>query len=267
MSDYSLCNFSIKQLKMIAKDMGVPVYKKTKCELIILLDREGYGSDYVYYPSKKSKKKLQFKKQQKRMEYEVDDSDVADKLKYNLCLDRRNKLYSKSNEELKQKIKKRNPNFIIPSNLSQNKLIDELMYLDECNDLLPKNFSSKLEFIPEKIYMKPIRPNIPIDKEKMENELMSSEDVSIKPSEKFVGRKKPTIIIRPKKPEIKTNAFQNKRMEILRLERLSISELLDILYSRQYYPMSLINKLKTKEQLINAIMMNESDVLTMLSKL
>lgn len=217
MSDYSLCDFSLRQLKEIAKKRKIPITKKTKCELIILLERDGYIA-----PSKRTR----FKKQQERMEYESDDID--DKLKYNLCLDRRNKLYSKSNEELKQKIKKRNPNFIIPPNLSQNKLIDELMYLDECNDLLPKNFSSKLEFIPEKIYMKPVRD-----------------------TEMIVKPKKTKIIKKTESP------FWNDRMEAMRLERLPVRDLLDILYSKPYFPMELISKLKTKEQLIDAIMSSD----------
>lgn len=232
--DYSLCDFSLKELKEIAKDFQIPTKNMKKCDLIILLDRAKYGEDYIYSPLRKTK----FQKQAKRVEYE--DDEGADKLKYKLCVDRRNKLYSKSTEELKQKILKRNPNFIIPSKLSQNKLIDEIMYLDECIDLLPKNFSSKLEFIPEKIYMKPINEQTQIPKQNYSKS---------KPQSK------------------RKNAFLDNRMEAIRLERLPVRDLLEILYSRQYYPMELINKLKTKEQLINAIMMREGDVLKMISKL
>ena len=235
MSDYSLCDFSLKQLKDIAKDFNIPTTKIKKCDLIILLDRAGYGKDYIYVPPRKTK----FQKKTKQMEYEEEASVGADKLKYKLCVDRRNKLYSLSKNQLHQKIKKRNPNFIIPEHLTQQQIIDELMYLDECNDLVPNNFSSRLEFIPEKIYMKPI-----------------NEPVQSKGS----------------KPKLKTqsktkNAFLDNRMEAMRLERLPVRDLLEILYSRQYYPMELINKLKTKEQLINAIMMRESDVSSLVSKL
>lgn len=234
--DYSLCNFSVKQLKEIAKDMNVPTTKMKKCDLIILLDRAGYGKDYIYVPPRKTK----FQKQAKRVEYEGDD--VADKLKYNLCIDRRNKLYSLSKNQLHQKIKKRNPNFIIPEHLTQQQIIDEIMYLDECNDLIPNNFSSRLEFIPEKISMKPIYESV-----------QSALEPALKPKSNS-------------KPKTK-NVFLDNKMEEQRLLKLPVRDLLEILYSRQYYPMEIINKLKTKEQLINAILMRESDVLKMISKL
>jgi hypothetical protein len=113
------------------------------------------------------------------------------------------------------------------------------MYLDECYDLVPNNFSSKLEFISEKIYMKPI----------------TSTDGA---EEEAVQKKK---IIK------KRNALLERKDEERRLEKLPIRDLLNILYERQYYPMQLINKLKTRDQLIDAIMMRESDVLKMVSKL
>lgn len=235
--DYSLCEMDLRQLKEIAKKRKIPITKKTKCELILLLERDGYTA-----PSKRTR----FQKQQDRIEYESDDID--DKLKYNLCLKRRNKYYLLSNDELKQKIKKRNPNFIIPSNLSQQKLIDELMYLDECNDLLPNNFNSKLEFIPEKIYMKPITKGAVLP-------YNPTNDKNIKK----MRAKRPT--------DTKQNWFWDNKMKQLELERMPIKDLLNILYERQYYPMQLISKLKTREQLINAIMMRESDVLKMISKL
>lgn len=227
--DYSLCEMNLTQLKKLAKQHGIKITKKTKCELIILLERAGFTA-----PSKRTR----FQDNINRIEYEA--SEDESNLKYNLCLDRRNKYYLLSNDELKKKIKKRNSNFIIPSNLSQQKLIDELMYLDECNDLLPKNFNSKLEFIPEKIYMKPLT----------------------EPSSKGVVEPKKTKIIKKTK-----SPFLDNRMKELNLERMPIRELLNILYNRQYYPMELISKLKTREQLIDAIMMRESDVLKMISKL
>jgi hypothetical protein len=215
-----------------------------KCEIILLLERAGYGKDYIYIPPRKTK----FQKKTKQMEYEVDDAE--EKLKYNLCIDRRNKLYYLSKSQLHQKIKKRNSNFIIPENLTQQQIIDEIMYLDECYDLVPNNFSSKLEFIPEKIYMKPINES----NERPEPRTQSSKTQSSK--------------TQSSKTQSKTkNAFLERRDEEQKLQRLPISELLEILYSRQYYPMQLINKLKTREQMINAIMMRESDVLKMISKL
>jgi hypothetical protein len=239
MADYSLCEFTLKELKSIAKDFSIPTTKMKKYDLIILLDRAGYGEDYMYVPPRKPK----FQKRVKRVEYEGDDAE--EKLKYNLCVDRRNKLYSLSKSQLHQKIKKRNPNFIIPEHLTQQQIIDEIMYLDECYDLVPNNFSSKLEFKPEKIYMKPSAPM-----EQQSNERLEPKAQSIS------------------KTQSKTkNAFLANKDEEQRLQRLSISELLEILYSRQYYPMQLINKLKTREQLINAILMRESDVLKMISKL
>jgi hypothetical protein len=116
------------------------------------------------------------------------------------------------------------------------------MYLDECYDLVPNNFSSKLEFIPEKIYMKP--------------------STSTDGAEEEAITKKQII----KKQKTKNTFLANKDEE-RRLERLSITDLLNILFERQYYPMQLINKLKTRNQLIDAIMMRESDVLKMVSKL
>lgn len=239
MADYSLCEFTLKQLKDIAKDFKIPTTKIKKYDLIILLDRAGYGKDYIYVPPRKTK----FQKKTKQMEYEVDDAE--EKLKYKLCIDRRNKLFALSKSQLHQKIKKRNPNFIIPENLTQQQIIDEIMYLDECYDLVPNNFSSKLEFISEKIYMKPINES----NERPKPRTQSSKTQSSKTQSKT------------------KNAFLERRDEERRLERLPISELLEILYSRQYYPMQLINKLKTREQLINAIMMRESDVSSLVSKL
>jgi hypothetical protein len=236
MADYSLCDFTLKELKSIAKDFKIPTTKMNKCEIILLLDRAGYGKDYIYVPPRKTK----FQKKTKQMEYEVDDAE--EKLKYKLCIDRRNKLFALSKSQLHQKIKKRNPNFIIPENLTQQQIIDEIMYLDECYDLVPNNFSSKLEFIPEKIYMKP--------------------STSTDGAEEEAITKKQII----KKQKTKNTFLANKDEE-RRLERLSITDLLNILFERQYYPMQLINKLKTRNQLIDAIMMRESDVLKMVSKL
>jgi hypothetical protein len=238
MDDYSLCEFTLKELKSIAKDFKIPTTKIKKCDLIILLDRAGYGKDLIYIPPRKTK----FQKKTKQMEYEVDDAE--EKLKYNLCVDRRNKLFALSKSQLHQKIKKRNPNFIIPEHLTQQQIIDEIMYLDECYDLVPNNFSSKLEFIPEKIYMKPINES---------NERPEPRTQSYPKGSKTQSKTK--------------NTFLASKDEERRLERLSIRDLLEILYSRQYYPMELINKLKTREQIINAIMMRESDVLKMISKL
>jgi len=241
MSDYSLCDFSLKQLKDIAKDFNIPTTKIKKCDLIILLDRAGYGKDYIYVPPRKTK----FQKKTKQMEYEEEASVGADKLKYKLCVDRRNKLYSLSKNQLHQKIKKRNPNFIIPEHLTQQQIIDELMYIDECNDLLPNNFSSRLEFIPEKIYMKPINEQTQIPKQNYSKLKLA--------------------------PKIKKqNFFLDNKMEAMRLERLPVRDLLEILYSRQYYPLSLINKLKTKEQLINSIIrqpIDPSNISSIVSKL
>lgn len=50
MDDYSLCDFNFRQLKTIAKNMNIPIANKTKDELIILLERNGYGKSYVYSP-------------------------------------------------------------------------------------------------------------------------------------------------------------------------------------------------------------------------
>ena len=246
MSDYSLCDFSLKQLKDIAKDFKIPTTKIKKCDLIILLDRAGYAKDYIYVPPRKTK----FQKKKKQMEYEEEASIGADKLKYKLCVDRRNKLYSLSKNQLHQKIKKRNPNFTIPEHLTQQQIIDELMYLDECNDLLPNNFSSKLEFIQEKTYMKPI--NEPAQFR------LGSDESPVQP------KSKPT----PKTQSKTKNTFLDNRMEAMRLERLPVRDLLEILYSKQYYPMEIINKLKTKEQLINAIMSSDpSNISSIVSKL
>jgi hypothetical protein len=92
----------------------------------------------------------------------------------------------------------------------------------------------------------------------------------MKPINESNERPEPRTQSYPKgsKTQSKTkNTFLASKDEERRLERLSIRDLLEILYSRQYYPMELINKLKTREQIINAIMMRESDVLKMISKL
>ena len=64
MADYSLCDFTLKQLKDIAKDFKIPTTKMKKCDLIILLDRAGYGEDYIYVPPRKTK----FQKKTKQMD-------------------------------------------------------------------------------------------------------------------------------------------------------------------------------------------------------
>jgi hypothetical protein len=239
MDDYSLCELNLKQLKQIAKQYNIKPSNKKKCELLILLDDAGYEAE-LNFSRRVPKAILQQKtKQMEGPTGPVDDADDEEKLKFNLCIDRRNKLYALSKSQLHKKIKKRNPNFIIPENLTQQQIIDEIMYLDECYDLVPNNFSSKLEFISEKIYMKPI----------------TSTDGA---EEEAVQKKK---IIK------KRNALLERKDEERRLEKLPIRDLLNILYERQYYPMQLINKLKTRDQLIDAIMMRESDVLKMVSKL
>lgn len=52
---FQICELNLKELKEVAKDLKIPVSRKTKCELIILLERAGYGEEYIYYPPLKEK--------------------------------------------------------------------------------------------------------------------------------------------------------------------------------------------------------------------
>lgn len=88
--------------------------------------------------------KVKFKDDDEINLIDVDMEDIKDRNKYNKCINLRKKLKKLSNNELKQKIIELNPN---AENVkgTNKELIDEILYLNKCDDLIDENFKSLFE--------------------------------------------------------------------------------------------------------------------------